>query len=279
MMNTTIRLRDRLLDLSTPKVMGILNATPDSFYDGSRMASADEAIKKAEEMIVQGVDILDVGGQSTRPGSQRVGIDEELRRVLPIIKALTDRFPDVPLSIDTYYGQVAREAVSAGAVIINDISAWEIDPGMFDAVCELQVPYMLTHMQGRPETMQDKPLYKDVVNDVFKFFTMKTNSLRTAGVGDILIDPGFGFGKTMEHNYALLGRMREFLPLNYPIIAGVSRKGMIYRLLGTNPEGAVNGSTAAHMIALMNGASLLRVHDVAEACEAVKIYSFTQAQS
>lgn len=278
-MNTTIRLRDRLLDLSTPKVMGILNATPDSFYDGSRMASADEAIKKAEEMIVQGVDILDVGGQSTRPGSQRVGIDEELRRVLPIIKALTDRFPDVPLSIDTYYGQVAREAVSAGAVIINDISAWEIDPGMFDAVCELQVPYMLTHMQGRPETMQDKPLYKDVVNDVFKFFTMKTNSLRTAGVGDILIDPGFGFGKTMEHNYALLGRMREFLPLNYPIIAGVSRKGMIYRLLGTNPEGAVNGSTAAHMIALMNGASLLRVHDVAEACEAVKIYSFTQAQS
>lgn len=277
-MNTTIRLRDRLLDLSTPKVMGILNATPDSFYDGSRMASADEAIKKAEEMIVQGADILDVGGQSTRPGSQRVGIDEELRRVLPIIQALTDRFPDVPLSIDTYYGQVAREAVDAGAVIINDISAWEIDPGMFDAVCELQVPYILTHMQGRPETMQDKPLYKDVVNDVFKFFTMKTNSLRTAGVGDILIDPGFGFGKTMEHNYALLGRMREFLPLNYPIIAGVSRKGMIYRLLGTNPEGAVNGSTAAHMIALMNGASLLRVHDVAEACEAVKIYSFTQAQ-
>lgn len=278
MMNTTIRLRDRLLDLSTPKVMGILNATPDSFYDGSRMASADEAIKKAEEMIVQGADILDVGGQSTRPGSQRVGIDEELRRVLPIIQALTDRFPDVPLSIDTYYGQVAREAVDTGAVIINDISAWEIDPGMFDAVCELQVPYILTHMQGRPETMQDKPLYKDVVNDVFKFFTMKTNSLRTAGVGDILIDPGFGFGKTMEHNYALLGRMREFLPLNYPIIAGVSRKGMIYRLLGTNPEGAVNGSTAAHMIALMNGASLLRVHDVAEACEAVKIYSFTQAQ-
>ncbi len=279
MMNTTLRIRDRLLDLSSPKVMGILNATPDSFYDGSRMASAAEAIKKAEEMIVQGVDIIDVGGQSTRPGSQRVGIDEELHRVMPIIEALTANFPDVPLSIDTYYGHVAREAVAGGAAIINDISAWEIDPGMFDTVCELQVPYILTHMQGRPETMQDKPVYKDVVNDVFKFFTLKANELRTAGVADILIDPGFGFGKTMEHNYALLGRMREFTPLEYPIIAGVSRKGMIYKLLGTNPEGAVNGSTAAHMIALMNGASILRVHDVAEACEAVKIFSFTQAQS
>lgn len=278
MMNITIRLRDRLLDLSTPKVMGILNATPDSFYDGSRMASADEAIKKAEEMIVQGVDIIDIGGQSTRPGSQRVGIDEELRRVLPIINALSDRFPDVPLSIDTYYGQVAREAVEAGAVIINDISAWEIDPGMFDVVCELQVPYILTHMQGRPETMQDKPLYKDVVNDVFKFFTLKANALRNAGVGDIIIDPGFGFGKTIKHNYTLLARLAEFAPLEYPIIAGISRKGMIYKLLGTTPEHAVNGSTAAHMIALLNGAAILRVHDVIEAREAIKVYQFTQAQ-
>lgn len=277
-MNITIRLRDRLLDLSTPKVMGILNATPDSFYDGSRMASADEAIKKAEEMIVQGVDIIDIGGQSTRPGSQRVGIDEELRRVLPIINALSDRFPDVPLSIDTYYGQVAREAVEAGAVIINDISAWEIDPGMFDVVCELQVPYILTHMQGRPETMQDKPLYKDVVNDVFKFFTLKANALRNAGVGDIIIDPGFGFGKTIKHNYTLLARLAEFAPLEYPIIAGISRKGMIYKLLGTTPEHAVNGSTAAHMIALLNGAAILRVHDVIEAREAIKVYQFTQAQ-
>lgn len=271
----SIRIADALMTFDVPKVMGILNVTPDSFYDGSRLPSAGEALKTAEGMIAAGADVLDVGGQSTRPGSQRVGLDEELRRVMPVIEALVREFPNTPVSIDTYYARVAREAVAAGAAMINDISACELDPGMHEAVCELGVPYVLMHMQGRPETMQAAPHYVDVVNDVFAFFSSKLEHLRRDGAADVLIDPGFGFGKTREHNYALLARLGELAPLGCPIIAGISRKGMIYRLLDCTPEAALNGSTAAHAIALMNGASMLRVHDVAEAVEAIKIVSFT----
>ncbi len=275
-MKYTIRFGTELFSLDEPKVMGILNATPDSFYDSSRLTSADQALIIAEKMVDEGVDIIDVGGQSTRPGSMRIPINQEIDRVLPVIEKLQLEYPHIPLSIDTYYGEVARQAVHAGAVMINDISAWELDPSLFSAVVDLKVPYVLMHMQGRPESMQDHPKYNDVVNDIYAFFSQKITELRQAGVADILIDPGFGFGKTIEHNYALLGRMAEFSPLDCPIMAGVSRKGMIYKLLNCTPQEALNGTTAANVVALMNGASILRVHDVAAAREAVKIVSFTR---
>jgi dihydropteroate synthase len=278
-MQHSIRIGQRLVALDTPKVMGIINATPDSFYDGSRMSTTAQALKLAEKMIEDGADFLDIGGQSTRPGSLRIGSDEELQRVIPIIEAVRQRFPDTILSIDTYHAPVAREAIAAGASMVNDISAWSLDPAMLETVAQLKVPYVLTHMQGRPETMQVKPVYDDVVNDLFKFFTEKLSHLRSHGVADVLLDPGFGFGKRLEDNYALLGRLSEFTPLRCPILAGVSRKGMIYKLLNSTPEKALNGSTAAHVIALLNGASVLRVHDVHEAAEAIKIVTFTAACS
>ena len=272
----SIRIGGRLLDLSTPRVMGIVNATPDSFYGGSRQQTVDAALHTVEHMVADGADMVDIGGQSTRPGAERISADEEIQRVVPLIAAIHRRFPELVVSIDTFYGAVAREAVAAGAAIVNDISAWSIDPELFSAVAEMRVPYILMHMQGTPETMQLNPTYTDVVNEVYAFFSHKLAQLRLAGVADVILDPGFGFGKTLTHNYELLARLAEFEPLGCTVLAGISRKGMIYKLLETTSEAALNGTTVANTIALMNGARILRVHDVKAAAEAVKLFSFTR---
>ncbi len=273
---TSLRIGGRLLDLSTPRVMGIVNATPDSFYGGSRQRTVDAALRTVEQMVADGADMVDIGGQSTRPGAVRISADEEAQRVVPLVAAIHGRFPELIVSIDTFYGAVAREAVAAGAAIVNDISAWSIDPELFTAVAEMRVPYILMHMQGTPETMQANPTYTDVVNEVYAFFSHKLAALRQAGVADVILDPGFGFGKTLSHNYQLLARLAEFEPIGCTVLAGVSRKGMIYKLLETTPEDALNGTTVANTLALVNGARILRVHDVKAAAEAVKLFSFTR---
>ncbi len=273
---TSLRIGGRLLDLSTPRVMGIVNATPDSFYGGSRQRTVDAALRTVEQMVADGADMVDIGGQSTRPGAVRISADEEAQRVVPLVAAIHGRFPELIVSIDTFYGAVAREAAAEGAAIVNDISAWSIDATLLNAVAELGLPYVLMHMQGTPETMQANPTYTDVVNEVYAFFSHKLAALRQAGVADVILDPGFGFGKTLSHNYQLLARLAEFEPIGCAVLAGVSRKGMIYKLLETTPEDAMNGTTVANTLALVNGARILRVHDVKAAAEAVKLFSFTR---
>lgn len=257
--------------------MGVLNATPDSFFSGSRASQLDEALKAAEHMLNSGADILDIGGQSTRPGAEWISAEEERMRVIPVIDAVATRFPDAMISVDTFYAAIAADGVSAGAGIVNDVSAGGIDKDMFSTVARLRVPYVLMHMQGTPETMQQNPQYDDVVNDTLRMLSGKLQQLRKLGVADVWIDPGFGFGKTLEHNYQLLKRLNEFSVLDSAILAGVSRKGMIWKLLGTSPDAALNGTSVVNTIALLNGASLLRVHDVKEAREVMKIVSFAQS--
>lgn len=259
--------------------MGILNVNPDSFFADSRYDASnrqDELLRKAEQMIAEGAAILDIGGQSTRPGSERVGAEVELERVVPAIRAIKQRFPETIVSIDTYYGSVARAAIDEGAAIINDISAWSMDEEMFAAISDLKVPYILMHMQGRPENMQVSPRYENVVAEVFHFLSGKLRTLREAGLSDVIVDLGFGFGKRLEDNYELLGRMHEFAVLGAPLLAGISRKGMIWKLLAIDANEALNGSTVAHTLALLQGARLLRVHDVKAAVEAIKIVRYTQ---
>jgi dihydropteroate synthase len=278
-MTLTFRYRNELKHFHRPMVMGILNATPDSFFAGSRQQQIDDALKQAEQMLKEGADVLDIGGQSTRPGAQRISADEESQRVVPVIEAVANAFPEAMISVDTFYAATAADAVAVGAGIVNDVSAWSIDPKLLPTVALLQVPYILMHMQGTPETMQDNPQYTDVVNDIIARLSQKLNELRLAGVNDVWVDPGFGFGKTLEHNYSLLRRLDEFAMLGVPVLAGLSRKGMIWKALGGTPNEALNGTTAANTVALMNGASILRVHDVREAREAVKIVSFVNAES
>lgn len=261
----------KLLDLSTPQVMGILNVTPDSFYDGGRLNDLDTLVKKGEEMLKAGAVILDVGGMSSRPGADVITPDEELKRVLPAIEALKKAFPEVIISIDTVHARVAEEAVKAGAAIINDISAGSMDEQMFPTVARLNVPYVLMHMQGRPNTMQQAPHYEDVVTEVLDFLITRLHELRTMGVHDVIIDQGYGFGKTVEHNYQLLKATDRFTMLGQPLLVGVSRKSMICKVLKKDPKDALNGTTALHAIALLKGASMLRVHDVQEAIEVVKL--------
>ncbi len=265
--------RGRLLDLSRPVVMGILNATPDSFYTGT--TALDETLRLAESMLEEGATILDIGGASSRPGAMEVPVDEELRRVLLFVNAIARRFPQAWLSIDTTHAAVAEAAVDAGAHMVNDISGAS-DEAMIPAVARLGVPYIVMHMQGTPRTMQDAPHYEDVVREVFGF--LKELVLRSAsyGVHDLVLDPGFGFGKTVGHNYALLNNLASFRALGKPLLAGLSRKSMICRPLRVNPGRALNGTTALHMVALREGASILRVHDVREAVEAVTLYQLLQ---
>ncbi|GAA4331378.1 dihydropteroate synthase [Flaviaesturariibacter amylovorans] len=267
----TLNCRGRLLPLEKPAVMGILNATPDSFFAGSRVQQEAELLGRAEEMLLQGATFLDIGGQSTRPGSERVSEEEELARVLPAVIAVCRNFPLALVSIDTFYARVAREAVAAGAVLVNDISAGALDPGMLQAVAELRVPYVLMHMQGDPKTMQGAPQYTDVVTEVFDALNRKLSELRHLGIADVIVDPGFGFGKTIAHNFQLLQRLDFFQELGCPVMVGISRKGTIYKTLGITPEEALNGSTVLHTLALARGANVLRVHDVREAMEAVKL--------
>lgn len=268
----TINCQGKLLDLTNPIVMGILNVTPDSFYDGNKYKNIFDYILLAEKMLEQEVEIIDMGGMSSRPGAKVITIEEEKKRVLPVIELVKKQFPESIISIDTVHSEVAKAAVDVGADIINDISAGSIDLEMYETVAALQVPYILMHMQGKPETMQNHPNYQNVVQHLLDFFIQEVGELRDLGVKDIIIDVGFGFGKTIAHNYELLQKMHAFQVLDLPILAGISRKSMIYKPLNINPKEALNGTSALHMIALQQGAKILRVHDVQEAKEVIKLW-------
>ena len=276
---TTLNCAGTLLDLSVPQVMGIINLTPDSFFADSRKQGVESAVTAAEQMLAEGASILDLGGMSSRPGAEIITVEEELKRVVDPIKAIKDRFPDVLISIDTVHSEVARQAVAAGAALVNDISAGSIDTEMYAAVADLRVPYILMHMQGSPKTMQLAPQYEDVLQEVLDFFIKEVSELKKLGLHDIVIDPGFGFGKTVEQNYQLLANMHVFGILEVPILAGVSRKSMISKLLKVKSKDALNGTTAAHVVALQQGARILRVHDVRAACEAVSIWQAVEKHS
>lgn len=270
---TTLNCNGQLLDLNTPVVMGIINITPDSFYAKSRAASLDSALSMAEQHLQGGALILDVGGMSSRPGAQVISVEEELERVIPIISGLKKTFPAAIISLDTVWGRVARAGVEAGAGMINDISAGRMDKMLFPTLADLQVPYVLMHMQGEPGNMQQNPTYEDVVQEVFDFFVQRVGELRDLGLKDIVIDPGFGFGKRIEHNYALLKSLQLFQILGLPILVGLSRKSMIYKLLETRAAEALNGTSALHMVALQQGSKILRVHDAREANEVIKLWT------
>jgi dihydropteroate synthase len=267
----TLNCKGRMIVIDKPIVMGIINTTPDSFYSGSRLANEKEVLLRAETMIQQGATILDIGGQSTRPGSEQVGAEEELRRVLPAIESIAERFPDALISIDSFYSKVVRESVMAGAHIVNDVSAGSIDEALLPTVAALKAPYVLMHMKGHPQTMQLNPSYDNVVTEVFDSLNFKISELIKSGINDIIIDPGFGFGKTATHNFKLLKELPFFTQLNKPLLVGLSRKATVYKTLGIKPGEALNGTTVLHTIALLNGAHILRVHDVREAMEAVKL--------
>jgi dihydropteroate synthase len=263
--------------MEEPIVMGIINITPDSFYSGSRTRQDDEVVFRAEKMLKDGAVILDIGGQSTRPGSELVSAEEELRRVMPAIDSICRQFPEAFISVDTFYSKVAYEAISAGAGIVNDVSAGSMDADLLPTVARLKVPYVLMHMKGHPQTMQLNPAYGNVVTEVFDFLNRKMNECIQAGIKDIIVDPGFGFGKTIRHNFELLKQLSYFQQLQKPLMVGLSRKGTIYKTLQTTPEEALNGTTVLHTIALLHGASILRVHDVKEAVEAVKLVRETMS--
>lgn len=267
----SINCRGTLLSLETPVVMGILNVTPDSFFDGGKYNSNDACISQAEKMLNEGAAIIDIGGYSSRPGADFISSYEELKRVIPVIEKIHKYFPEAILSIDTFRANVALEAVNAGASIVNDISAGDDDPEMITTVANLQVPYIAMHKQGTPQTMQLNPEYDDVTTDILDYFIKKIEFFSKAGIIDVIIDPGFGFGKNLNHNYALLKNLSAFRMLDCPIMAGMSRKRMINEVLNISSKDALNGTTVVNTIALMNGASILRVHDVKEAVEAVKI--------
>ena len=267
----TLNCKGRLLVADKPLVMGIINATPDSFYAGSRQATVEGILQQAELMINQGADILDIGGQSSRPGSSPVGEDEELNRVIEAITAIHDHFPDAFISIDTYYSRVANAAVHAGACMVNDISAGSMDLNMFTTVAALRVPYVLMHMRGTPQTMQQSPQYENVTREVLDFFIKKIDLLKKTGIRDIIIDPGFGFGKSIPHNFELLRQLSIFRITGHPLLLGISRKSTIYKTLGITAEEALNGTTVLNTIGLMNGAQILRVHDVQAAKEAISL--------
>lgn len=268
-----MNLNGRILDLSLPRVMGILNVTDDSFYEGSRLGEPSTAVRVAREMIRQGAEVLDVGAVSSRPGAAEISQEEELGRLSPVLEALRNEIPQCIISVDTWRSEIARTVHERfGVEMINDISAGQMDPAMFSTVAEKGMSYVMMHMQGTPATMQDDPNYEDVVDDLLQFFGERVRKLRKLGVNDVVIDPGFGFGKSLDQNYQLLLELEAFQILELPIMVGISRKSMIYNVLETDPEQALNGTTAAHMAALLKGANLLRVHDVKAAVETVKIF-------
>lgn len=269
----SINCRGKLLDISSPLVMGILNSTPDSFYSQGREQHWSDLLGLAETMVNDGADILDLGGMSTRPGATLISEEEEMKRVLPALEKILERFPNMMLSIDTFRASVAKEALQMGASIINDVSGGELDPAMFSVVASYKAPYICMHMQGTPQTMQQQPRYEDVVTELFAYFQRKVYLLREAGIMDVILDPGFGFGKTMQHNYALMANLDVFTALQAPLLIGVSRKKMVQQPLGIGANDALNGSTALHMMALMKGASILRVHDVKEAKQCVTLFN------
>lgn len=271
--NTKINVKNRILDVSIPQIMGIINLTPDSFFDGGYYNTCEKALERAGTLLKEGATILDVGAYSSRPGAAEITEEEELKRLIPFIKKMIEIYPDVILSIDTFRAVVATKAIEAGASIINDISGGDLDPEMFETVGKLKVPYILMHMRGEPETMQSLTAYEDLVGDICTYFIDRIERLRGYGVKDIILDPGFGFAKTMEQNYELLNRFEELLSFGLPLLGAVSRKSMIYRLLHSSPEQALNGTTVLNTILLMKGANILRVHDVVEAKEATLLIS------
>ena len=268
----TLNAGGKLLDLSTPQVMGIINLTPDSFFADSRKQSVDSALQQAGKMLTDGAAFLDIGAYSSRPGAADISIQEEMDRLLPVVEAITNAYPDAILSVDTFRAQVAEAAIKAGAHLINDISGGELDADMFATVARLQVPYILMHMKGTPQNMNQLAGYENVFDEVFDYFTSKYHQLKQLGVKDVIIDPGFGFAKKTEHSYALMNRLQDFNVLQLPILAGISRKNMIYKTLGITADEALNGTTVLNAIALTKGANILRVHDVKEAVEAVKLW-------
>ncbi len=267
----TLNARGRLLSLERPLVMGILNVTPDSFFDESRVNSSTAVYHKAGQMLKEGADLLDVGGCSTRPGADEISVNEELDRVIPAIEMLARQWPELVISVDTWRAKVAREAVNSGASMVNDISGGTLDPDMFATVAELQVPYVLMHTRGTPKTMKSLAQYNDIVLELADYFQQKIYELQRLGCKDIIVDPGFGFAKTIAHNYHLLHNLAAFKVLGCPLLAGISRKSMIYKKLGVDAGAALNGTTALNTVALMNGASVLRVHDAGPAREIVKL--------
>ncbi len=279
-MNTTnlfpkskiINLRNELYTLDTPKVMGILNVTEDSFYDGGLYTSEKDQLKQVELMINNGADFIDIGAQSTRPGAKEVGTNKELELLIPAIESIRKYFPEVFISIDTWYSKVALESYNAGVDMINDISGGLFDTAMIRTMANINIPYIIMHTGDRPDIMQQNPHYDDVVMEVIKFLSKQLALLNAEGVNDIIIDPGFGFGKNIDHNYSLLSSLKAFAFLETPILVGISRKSMLYKPLGITAKDALNATTAANMIALQKGADILRVHDVKEAKECVEIY-------
>ena len=267
----TINCKGTLIDLSSPKVMGILNITPDSFFDGGKYESKYDILNQAEKMLYEGATFIDVGAYSSRPGALHISEEEELKRILPVIELLVNEFPEIIISVDTFRSKIANETINSGAAIINDISGGNMDEKMFETVAKLQVPYIVMHMLDTPQTMQLNPTYENVILDITKYFAEKIFKLHQLKLNDIIIDMGFGFGKTIEHNFEILKNLSYFKHLEAPILAGVSRKSMLYKTLDISAQEALNATTSANTIALLNGANILRVHDVKEAVEAVKI--------
>ena len=269
----TLNCKGKLLTIEQPLVMGIINATPDSFYKGDLPAGLEEIVVQVGKMTSEGASIIDIGGQSTRPGSERISASEEIQRVIPVIDSILTTYPQTIISIDTYHSEVALAAIKAGACIVNDISAGSLDPEMIHCVSSLKVPYICMHMKGSPEHMQNNPTYDDLIKEVLDFFIDKIEQCKKAGIKDIIIDPGFGFGKTIQQNFILLKQLSVFKMLDKPILTGLSRKSMVYKTLDVDVTAALNGSTVLHTIALQQGASILRVHDVKEAMQAVTLFT------
>lgn len=268
----TLNCKGQLIDLSSPKVMGILNVTPDSFYDGGNYQDEKSILAQVEQMISEGAAMIDLGAYSSRPGAQAIETSEELNRILPWTQLIIKHFPDVILSIDTFRSEVAAACLDEGAAIINDISAGLLDDQMLKTIAKYQVPYIMMHMKGTPQNMQQQTDYKDVLNDILYYFSERISAARNHLINDIIVDPGFGFSKTLEQNYELLSKMESMQIIGLPVLAGISRKSMIYKKLGTSADKALNGTTALNMVALEKGASILRVHDVAEAMECIQLH-------
>ena len=263
-----------VFDLSSPKIMGVLNVTPDSFYDGGVFSNEKKILAQVEKMILDGADIIDIGGFSSKPGAKTISLKEEEKRVIPIIKLINKTFNKIIISVDTFRSEIAEKSLNEGASIINDISGGDLDKNIYQISYKYKAPYIMMHMNGVPSNMQNNPKYENINHDIIKDFTSKIDSAEKKGVCDIIIDPGFGFGKTIQHNYQILNNLKLYTVLKKPILVGISRKSMIYKLLKTDPSKAVNGTTSLNTIALINGANILRVHDVKEAKEVIKLYSF-----
>ena len=270
-MKRTLNCKGNLIDLNEPKVMGILNITPDSFYDNSRLNSKRDLLKRTESMLLEGATFIDVGAYSSRPGAEFVSEEEERKRLIPALEIILKEFPDVLLSVDTFRSNIARETIDLGASIINDISGGDMDPDMFDVVVNKQVPYILMHMRGNPQTMSNLNKYNHLILDIISELYVKVNDLQKRGLNDIIIDPGLGFAKDLLQNYEVVKKLKSFKCISHPLLIGASRKSMIYKLLECEPQSALTGTTVVHTACLLNGASILRVHDVKEAIEAIKI--------